>query len=372
MKFLSLFLFILSISSFSWAEGRAGNGGYGVYVGDQLYLYDFVEAGIEKTAFFDDTLEIDQEITGRVAMALGHIQGMPLSLISRKLTEIKGQDPAMAEFLMKAMQMYSWKAPASLRLIPLDDTDGPLLVAEEKGYIQLAVRRRKNIFIDRKYWKLLDEKNKTGLVFHEIFYSYLPFQKRSIPVLYAGEVNIESCLAQSNFTARSLTSDIFLKAYQKSNIDNFNLFPWRPNQHVNGVSVYRGDKIFAVIQNGVFLPFVGTSRARPIDIFAEDYIGLVKNYIKMVQAEDRNAWHSILPVGGEYSIRYFEQLSCGNIVVSGLRISFRGRNSTSFISKVYLKRQELLQENAFEYVDDAINLLKENPVCLNTDANYCF
>jgi hypothetical protein len=148
-----------------------GNGGGGVILADgKPYLLDLVEAGVEKSPYFDPDCQTDPVFLARVKKALSSIPNAPAELIARKLTETYNNvDRVLAASLVAAMEMYLWRAE-DLSLIPIPDADTVVDIPAGKK-IQLAARIGHSIELDLKAWKALNPGNQAALVFHEMTYA---------------------------------------------------------------------------------------------------------------------------------------------------------------------------------------------------------
>ncbi len=169
MKTFALSIVLLSalVSHPAFANKEAGNGGDAILIGNNLYLLDMVEAGVEENPQIDLSAQPSVELQKRVDHAFP--QGFPTDLIAKKLVEIKRVNPMMALVLVKTMELYQWKLVNSALLDIADEHTN--LKIPRKNIFQLAIRKSASILVDRSLWAKLDKGNQTALVFHEILYA---------------------------------------------------------------------------------------------------------------------------------------------------------------------------------------------------------
>jgi len=156
----------------------SGNGGKGVVIKGRLYLLDLVEAGIEKSPFFDETVQVPPYVRARVAQVFATLDDFPVDLVARKLAEIMSRNYAMGLLMLKTMELYRWRF-VDIDLAPVHDQREGVKV-QEGGYIQLAKRLSVSIIINRSAWKKMDTANRVALIFHESNYAFAkPFKLAS-------------------------------------------------------------------------------------------------------------------------------------------------------------------------------------------------
>ncbi len=180
---IGLSFLMVSSSAFSAGGGKggkgpgSGNGGKGVMVEGKLYLFDLVEAGVEKDPYFDpsvtDTQAMQDEIVQNVTFAKD--PSFPVALVAQKLVEVMRNDFVIGALMLKTLELYQWRL-VDLDLMPLNDHRQDVK-AEAKDLIQLARRETRSILISRNAWNMLDLANRTALIFHEIIYAFATPQK---------------------------------------------------------------------------------------------------------------------------------------------------------------------------------------------------
>ncbi|MGE3610915.1 MAG: hypothetical protein AB7I27_15095 [Bacteriovoracaceae bacterium] len=151
-----------------YAGERGGNGGDGIWVGNKLYSLDLVEAGVEEDPYFDSSIVPNQRTVQRLKRTFNSSQ-YPVNLIAQKMEEIKNLSPVFSQLLIMVSEQYQWRLVNS-ELIDIKDEDSLL---NSNRLVQLAIRKERTILIDKKLFKELDDKNKVGLILHEILYALI-------------------------------------------------------------------------------------------------------------------------------------------------------------------------------------------------------
>jgi hypothetical protein len=170
IKSTLMLLALMSFHSVAFAGNGASGGGGGVVDNGHVYVVDLVEAGVEKTPYFDPSVTADSNILKRVTNALQALPDAPVDLVARKLTEIyKSYDRATPLQALEAMEMYSWET-VDFSLIKIHDESLALNIPPSKQ-VQLAARVNQTVKIDEQYWPKLSPENKAALVIHEVVYS---------------------------------------------------------------------------------------------------------------------------------------------------------------------------------------------------------
>ncbi len=164
-----LTLFFLILFTFKSNAGHfVGNGGLGYRVAKKIFLLDFVESNLEKSAYISAQknlsylAKINQIFDKNI---------YPNIHIASKLEEIFEKDPILSDSLLETMKSYNWNQ-TSLPLLPTNDENVSTRL-DRSNVVQLAVRKGSTIYVDSNLWKKLDIKNQVGLVFHEAIYANL-------------------------------------------------------------------------------------------------------------------------------------------------------------------------------------------------------
>ena len=195
IKYITFFL-LLGIP-LAHAGKEVGNGGDGIYYKGKLTLLDFVEHGIEDPSINSPTiLPAISEYPFRKTIPVG----IPKDLLYRKISEIyEANLQALAYGYLRVLDLYEIKF-----------VDYPLANSEDENTAvrgelhQLALRLGSSILIQRELWNQLDDKNKIGLLIHELTFALIRPVKNSTGMIQRSEKVREICafLFQKNWNER--------------------------------------------------------------------------------------------------------------------------------------------------------------------------
>jgi len=182
MKKINLWIFIFLMSPLSafasekinaaFIGGETGNGGDGLLRNNKVYLLDLVEAGVELAPYFNNSVQADERINSFLKNKLP-IDNNVIELISRKTKEIYLKNSRLAYHILSAINLYDWQF-LNTRLKDIPDDGDTIIDLPMKGeLVQIAVRYKKEIKIDKKYWLLMDDANRASLILHEVLYSLI-------------------------------------------------------------------------------------------------------------------------------------------------------------------------------------------------------
>lgn len=212
MRFLFFCWFILFSSLAD--EGTVGNGGDGYKVSDNLvYLFDFVESGIEESARIPE-IEPNDEIKTRIEAVFNHTDStynitVNTDALSKVITHFYNMDILFGTSLVMAIELFDWQF-INLSLLDIHDAD-TVVDIDPTREIQLAVRAGHQIKIDKNNFRKLPEVHRTGLLIHEILYALIRPKKR----LYA-------YWKQDSTKVREITAKMFSSRGQS--LDNITFF----------------------------------------------------------------------------------------------------------------------------------------------------
>jgi hypothetical protein len=171
-KLMTWTLFFLMPALTAFAGGETGNGGDGILRDNKVYLLDLVEAGTELTPYFNKSDEPDGRINAFLKKKLP-IENTVIELISRKTKELYLKSPSLAYHVLAAINLYSWQfLNTHLRDVP-DDGDTIIDIPYRGDLVQLAVRYKKEVKIDKSYWLFMDDANRAALILHEALYALI-------------------------------------------------------------------------------------------------------------------------------------------------------------------------------------------------------
>ncbi len=168
--------------------GEVGNGGHGVVVGDEVFLYDLVEAGIERQISSHSLVrKVEVGFAKRLEWALrvdarrpnvytsGKIDPVnklfPVVSVGEKLDEIHENDPLLAYSLFTTIVMYQWRFIAQdLLVLPVN---GTILELKNNTVILIANRRGRSIYLSQPAFEKMNERNRAATVLHEAVYALI-------------------------------------------------------------------------------------------------------------------------------------------------------------------------------------------------------
>ncbi len=168
--FLGLLVLLSSFSLYASDGHDTGGGGIGVPAGNRIYLYDFVEGGVEASAYVNTEIPDEMRMLSDVQRALG--EDIPTAaLVTAKFNEIFQLSPDLARPLADFLRDYHWRF-VNVALIPTRDIGRtPIAGRLERRQIAFRDDSLNTVTIDRDYWALMPVTHRAGLVFHEIIYA---------------------------------------------------------------------------------------------------------------------------------------------------------------------------------------------------------
>lgn len=161
MKYLLLLSFLIGASSFA-SGNRVGNGGNVVACADKTALLDFVESNLP--------------------LITANPEHSYKEVIAEVLKNLKRLSPLQAEQYTRRAAFFTddTEFKAGISLIGVPDSKHVFKPEDKNCEVrQIAIRRNeasvvtKRFVIDEKLWKKLSERDKAGLVLHEIIYEHL-------------------------------------------------------------------------------------------------------------------------------------------------------------------------------------------------------
>ncbi|MGE3610574.1 MAG: hypothetical protein AB7I27_13370 [Bacteriovoracaceae bacterium] len=147
-----------------------GSGGIGIEVDKKIYLYDFVEAGIEENVFIKSGM--DDEMGASIIVKATLLTSKEVQdLVTAKLNEIYKNSPTAALKLLQTLRKYQWRfvKPSLIRTADIGKTPIKLNLDEK----QLAYRddNLNVVTIDKDLLARMPISHQVGLYFHEILYA---------------------------------------------------------------------------------------------------------------------------------------------------------------------------------------------------------
>lgn len=196
-----LLIAICLTTTAAMAGHDTGAGGMGVLVKkDTVYLYDFVEAGIEESVYIDEQIT-DEMKAAPVVKANLLISRPAQDLVIAKLNEIYRLSPTYAQSLIQGIKDYQWRFVRP-NLNGTNDI-GRTPIRTSLDQVQVAFRDdvQKVVTIDKQNLDKMPTSHQAGLYFHELIYAQTG--------------------AYDSYKARLLTSFIFHPSFQFTNFEQF-------------------------------------------------------------------------------------------------------------------------------------------------------
>lgn len=166
-----LVFWILALGCNAFGGGFVvGNGGEGLEIGNELYVRDLVEAGVERFPYVGP--RIDSAIEERLQFLPIDQFSLPFSkdLLARKLTDIEQAHSGLGHYIFEAIKSYTWLGVHE----PLASIPDPAQVLKPSGsHVQIANRDDSTIRVHIENWKRLSEEHKIALIIHEAVYGLL-------------------------------------------------------------------------------------------------------------------------------------------------------------------------------------------------------
>ena len=147
MRFVFLFLLL---PLFAQAHTFIGNGGEGVEFQGSIYVRDLFAMEIHQSPY------IGAKTDSRLPIFHSIQFNYPRELLARKLTDINQMAPGLGDFLMDALNIYSWTLE-EFELRPITDTNDPIVLPPGAKLVQIANRLGNTIRIHRPSWERLTE-----------------------------------------------------------------------------------------------------------------------------------------------------------------------------------------------------------------------
>lgn len=171
-KCVSIILMITMFLPMAQARigSEGGGGGGGVIDGGNIYVVDLVEAGVEKSPYFDSSVNANPDFSKRIAKALQNLPNVPVDLLSQKLEEIyQNYDHALPLEILQMFELFSWQM-VDFSLVHIPD-ENPVVDIAPTAQVQLASRTRRTLKLDSNAWAKLNPANRVALIIHEAIYS---------------------------------------------------------------------------------------------------------------------------------------------------------------------------------------------------------
>lgn len=244
----------LTFNSYAGQEG--GGGGIGISTPQGIYLYDFLEAGIEENAYINTSLPDQMNATLGVqnTMASPEVQ----RLIINKLNEVYIIAPEAALKLVDVIKTYQWRYV--LPKVKETQDRGYTPIRVENQQLQIAFRddNYKVVTIDREYLKKMSLYHQVGLYFHEILYS-MTFSECADWTRSVSSCSVKESLYghhdphKTSYRARMFTAYLFHPSFKIQTTETFtNFYNSTMISQPNAQESFIPLTIFQLINSGEF------------------------------------------------------------------------------------------------------------------------
>lgn len=175
---LSVLSVCLKTNISSARGGMDTGGGFSARIEGEngLYLYDFLEGGIDDVAEINTNLEDTIGARERLKKVFPSRAGEEvLSGVVSKLNEISQKNEVYAEVLLQYTEKYLWNILRA-GLIPLRDIGSTPIKLGDGVEVELTALRddnKKIVYIKKELWEELPLVHKVGLIFHEVNYALI-------------------------------------------------------------------------------------------------------------------------------------------------------------------------------------------------------
>jgi hypothetical protein len=165
-----LFTCALLVGTLSWAAGSGtsiGNGGVGIMENGKLYMLDLFEYSVHDRPVFG----IEPVVHWLPKKIEQLFPGLNLSRnvqdrFAQKLSDVMRKDYYFGQTMMVAIENLDWRLVNS-GLVRLNDDQAAM---NPNNLVQIAIRQKFVVFIDRDKWQMLNDDNKVALLIHEVLY----------------------------------------------------------------------------------------------------------------------------------------------------------------------------------------------------------
>lgn len=218
--FIFLGVFLFNVSSFAGGS-TVGNGGFGVWRGNKLELYDLVEAGVTPQRSTIVGVRGFHPKIYEIARSL-HVNE---DLLEAKLQELDFVLPEFGTLMAEVIAFYEWEMR-------------PRILTKTKdacpGCTQIAVRSAQRIEVNGAAWRVMNQDHRIALLIHEAAFALMRTDRcsRQDDLLACDDVVFKD--------VRALVASMFaepfknMKALRRSiqeflNINSETLCCWAPN-----------------------------------------------------------------------------------------------------------------------------------------------
>lgn len=165
-----LFGFSLIFSLTVLAGHDTGGGGIGLEVNKQIYLYDFVEAGIEDNIYINANIDDEMNAKGQIKATL-LVSPEAQKLVVAKLNEIYKISPSVALDILGVFKRYQWRFVKPSLISTRDIGRTPINTTLERKQIAFRDDASKLVTIDSELLAKMPLYHQVGLYFHEALYA---------------------------------------------------------------------------------------------------------------------------------------------------------------------------------------------------------
>lgn len=218
-----------------------GGGGYVVKMKGKYILLDLLEFGSEDP--FNPSTQLNPKIKKAIDISLYQFSEDVRREVANKLTRIHAQDPYLAFYILKSIEVYKWKL-VNASVVQLNDIGESSIDISELEIYQAAIRKSDEITFNRNIVAAMEALQVSALVYHEVFYA----MSNPVPE-YDFTTNKYTISDQLNIAARKMTGAIFASVVELKGYRQF----MAENMHRTKKSAYTIDYLFRFDRDEAFL-----------------------------------------------------------------------------------------------------------------------
>ena len=194
------------------AAGYAGNGAHVVGNGGDVIYCNESDGSVSKELF--DYYEWSKLSSFEVDLPS---EGDYLSLVNILIERLRFYNDDFADLLLKNLDSFlSEHVMVDSELTDILDTNSPIVIPISKCKLYQAINQRRprrlgspRFLVNKKVWNAIDDKNRAGLVLHEIIYKVLIDNTADLGQVDSAAVRELVWIAASNKVASSFSLDSF-------------------------------------------------------------------------------------------------------------------------------------------------------------------
>lgn len=257
-----IILALIFTTSLAIAGHDTGGGGIGLQIGNKVYLYDFVEAGIEEDVYINSNVTDEMKASQAVSLQL-RTNAEVIEGVVKKINEIYRISPSFAFRLLTTLKSYQWRFVKPTLIQTRDIGRSPIQISADQKQIAYRDDKQMTVTIDKEILARMPINHQVGLYFHEILYSM--------------SNDFDS------YRTRIITSYLFHPQFQDTNFEELSLRVKLFNESIGELIDYR---TYSTLLSPEFKTACDKFKRENAQFFADSY-----NYIRSLYMDLRNAYY---------------------------------------------------------------------------------